>query len=107
MATFFGSEALVSYEGFNTAISGVGVIYTVPTGFYAKILVQEFRQNTLGSTLFAAGDYPGVLVDAGIGGGTPVRGPFEFEIFQGQTFRTVTFVGSAQVTWSLKLYAAP
>lgn len=106
MATFFGSEALVSEQGFSQTYPS-GTIYTVPVGRYAKIFIQvaDAPGLTGGTVVTAGGNRPIVLV-ANIGdpnNNTPIYGIF-FEIYAGQSLATN---GPVILNWQLKEFASP
>jgi hypothetical protein len=106
MATFFGSEALVSEQGFSQTYTA-GTIYTVPAGRYAKIFIQNASLPGLsgGTIVTAGGNRPIVLIN-NIGdpnNNTPFYEVF-FEIYAGQSFTTN---GSVILNWQLKEFASP
>lgn len=110
MATFFGSEALVQYSGFFTAVSSSSTIYTVPSGYYAKITFQKifvFDGNGGINGTYKVGPYDPIVFNSLNGDSFNTS----YELFEGQsisvTVTGVTGTANIQFTWILRLYAAP
>ena len=111
MATFFGSEALVSYTAFSSSVTSNVTLYTVPAGRYAEIKIQKIENfSGMGgiNANYTIGTYPTVIRSAGV---TPPEYDVIREMFPDQTFSidvtAISGTGALLITWRVKEYAAP
>jgi hypothetical protein len=111
MATFFGSEALISYTAYNSSVTGDVILYTVPAGRYTEIFIQKMENfsGTGGINFtYTIGTYPSVTRVSGVA--LPEYDVIR-EMLPGQTFSIdvfgITGTAAALITWRVKEYAAP